>query len=122
MCIVLTFIYSFLETIVDLNDTLMKYVSISNQSYEKALEDYDIKKSQKQELEKENGFIKPAKLVRFESPNAEVTNFARKILDTSPSEAKRARNDGPYRPEKVGLGQLHCTCKALKNQLYSNSV
>ncbi len=79
----------------------MKYVSSSNQSFDKTLADYDIKKSQKQESEKENGFIKPAKLVRFESPNVDVSNFAHKILDTNPSEAKRARSDGPYNSEKV---------------------
>ena len=72
----------------------MKYVCDSNEAFQKALTDYDLSKSKNTDT----SFKKPsAKTVRFESSSVEVSNFARKILDSSPSEAKRARGDSPFR-------------------------
>ncbi len=82
--------------VVTLNDSLMKYVSDSREAFQKELDDYDLAKTQKETTE-DTSFKKPAKIVRFESSSAEVSSFARQILDTSisPSDAKRARGDAP---------------------------
>ena len=75
----------------------MKYVSDSREAFQKELDDYDLSKTLKETTEDTTSFKKPAKMVRFESSNAEVSSFARQILDTSisPSDAKRARGDTP---------------------------
>lgn len=103
----LTFLPTLLA-VVDLNDSLIKYVSEKNQAFEMALTEYNAKKISKQDSDKENMFTKPTKLVRFESSNAEVSNFARKILDTSPSEAKRARGDSSYQSGYFKVRMMPC--------------
>ena len=103
MCDVLfikNFMYTVASPVDTLNETLIKHVIESNQAFIKALEDYDLNsKMKKDESNKENkdsgdtGYIKPAKMVRFESSHPDISEFAHRILDSSPSEAKRARGD-----------------------------
>ena len=83
----------------------------------KLVEEYDSKRQQTGDSSRVDSFIKPAKLVRFESPNVEVSAFARKMFDASPSEAKRAREDSPW--TEVGTKPLlkayGCTLPVLIN-------